>query len=271
MTTIVARSRFRLDRAISKRNKPKAGTGSEGSWPRSIVIGFVATMTVLVPYTTSWFLAQHIETRESISNLLKLQDDVWDPIRRRFGERDYAGDTDTYKFEDEPDCTIRRTHAEVVRRDQGKVTVKVIDLTDGDSFRQEEISVMPASTLAKSETFSKRGNIALEFPDDEATQHDYIVDGDIQEASAPPSTPIPYQVYSSWYYHPESSEDQTPSTQLSSRSVAASELAAIETELAQLDHEVKQGLAMDDPYVQSRLRQLKADRRRLQWSRWFGN
>lgn len=271
LTTIVARSRFRPARTITK--SKKAAAESEGSWPRSVVIGFFATVTIVVPYTASWYLAQHIETREIISNVLNLDDTTWDPIRRRFGERDYAGDADTYKFEDEPDCTVRQAHFQAVRRNEGVVTVKVAHLTDDEPYciSREETSVMPASTLARAENFSTYASVALEFPDDEGEtkqQDGSTIDSEFGDTSLPRPEPIPYQVYSAWYYHPD--EEQTSSPQISSRTIVASELAAIEAELVQLDQEVKQGRAMDDPYVQERVRLLKAERRRLQWSRWFG-
>jgi hypothetical protein len=349
-TIVVSRSRFRPDTpataklaaaaaAAEKKKTPSDG----GSWPRSLVIGFFAAMSVAVPYTTSWYLSQNGETREQLVSIFNLHDDhaLWDAIRRRFGERDYSvvDDETIYKFEDEPDYAIRQDQAEIRRRGNGTVTVQLAYLqqmimmtahhnnnnnnnneplpTRIDRIGTEQMAVLPASTLARPDSFpitttaststsssisinseEKPGVliVALEFPDDEEEERMTTTDVDQYQitndsssplssmdgsTSAPTTTTrrmVPYQTYSAWHYHPEAAtaagtgpKPETASTRAADRRLAiASELFCINDELTQLDREVQLGRSMDDPYVLDRVRQLRADRRRLQWSQWWG-
>jgi hypothetical protein len=346
-TIVVSRSRFQPDTATAKKlaaaaaaAETKKNPSDGGSWPRSLVIGFFAAMSVAVPYTTSWYLSQNGETRDQLATIFNLHDDhaLWDAIRRRFGERDYSvvDDETINKFEDEPDYAIRQDQAEIRRRGNGTVTVQMAYLqpmimttahhnnnndeppsTRMTRIGNEQIAVLSASTLARPDSFpitttasTNSGSsssfyseekpgvliVALEFPDDDdedgtsttdVDQHPITndsssplsSDGSTSAATITARRTVPYQIYSAWHYHPEATaaaagtgpKPETASTRAADRRLAiASELACINDELAQLDREVQLGRSMDDPYVLDRVRQLRADRRRLQWSQWWG-
>jgi hypothetical protein len=288
--------------ATAQTTKPSPSDG--GSWPRSLVITFFATMSVAVPYTVSWYLSQSGETREQLSGLLRIEDDaVWDPLRRRFGERDYSvpDDENIYKFEDEPNYAVRQDQANVVKRNSGNVTVKIARYDrrndQYDEPTNETVTVMPASVLARPDSFpSTNGDddkkrtelIALQFLDaDEATQP--VTTNDSSSSSSDFSTTttstttttirVPYQIFSAWHYQPPEqmaltaasaiAPNNNETTRSAARAAIASELECIEAELAQLEREIQQGRSMDDPYLQHRMQQLQADRRKLLWRRWW--
>jgi hypothetical protein len=229
---------------------------------------------------------------------------MWDPLRRRFGERDYSipDDENIYKFEDEPNYAVRQDQGNVVKRNSGNVTVKIarydrrVGLTRNDQSYEEEptdetVTVLPASVLAQPDSFpstidKRNGLIALQFPDDDevTTSLDASPSSDFSTGTSTTTTTtttirVPYQIFSAWHYQPpeqlatavapNNNNDTKTSAADRSRAAIASELECIEAELAQLEREIQQGRSMDDPYLQHRMQQLQADRRKLQWRRWW--